>query len=399
MKKITIIAKKLNMEGGGSDFSIHLLSQMLNKNGIKVLVIPVCTNRNSLPSNRNYQVSQPEERLAKTRIGEFKQVYEIMKTHQYESDLFHIFTPAYFAIAGFFRRNHKSPPVVGRLNTYNLFCTNHSKMTGECHKNCNSISKMSHDSVGVGKKIAKTPLYLIQNHLEPYYANEIDKYFAISPSVKKIYCDTGLDPEKIEVIPNFYDPDFTRERSDSDGSKFRNTGNSDLEILYVGRLAETKGTEMLIRAVAELPSTQLKIVGDGPLMNDLVSLSKELSIDSQVEFEGQVPYKELSKYYIESDIFVHPAQWPEPFGRTVLESLQHGTPAVVSDMGAPSWIVGEAGKSFNSDSPRQLISILSDLQDSPEKISRMSANCDNTIERFSPNTILEKIISEYNSLF
>jgi glycosyltransferase involved in cell wall biosynthesis len=43
---------------------------------------------------------------------------------------------------------------------------------------------------------------------------------------------------------------------------------------------------------------------------------------------------EIGRYYDMADVFVHPALWPEPFPRTILEALSHRVPMVVSDSGS-----------------------------------------------------------------
>lgn len=389
--QITFIARKLNTTGGGSNFSLDLLAQSLAERGNDVTIVTIKSNMNHLPPNPAYDVVTPDSSTPHTRIGELKAVYHWMKDHWEGTDIFHIFTPTYLAPAGFLCSRTGFPPTVGRLNNYGLFCTNTTKMDGECHRDCGVSEKFAHDTVPTGRKVAKIPLYAFQTHFESRYAKELDRYFAISPSIMEIYSEIGIDKKKIKVVPNFYDPDFPL------GEASNSLWDSEsLRVLYVGRLTGTKGVGTLIQAVKGLESVDLRIVGGGPEESRLKSLVSNRC--SNVSFEGWIEYDQLPPYYKSADVFVHPATWPEPFGRSVLESLQCGTPAIVSQIGAPPWIVGDAGLTFEPGNRDQLTSILSDFREDESRQRELATNCSHRVEQFSPDTIIPQVLSEYRNL-
>jgi len=66
---------------------------------------------------------------------------------------------------------------------------------------------------------------------------------------------------------------------------------------------------------------KLQIVGDGPLYNELVNLSKHLLRDNTYLFCGF--QTDVSRFYDWADIFVLPAQF-EPFGLVVVEAILSG---------------------------------------------------------------------------
>lgn len=65
------------------------------------------------------------------------------------------------------------------------------------------------------------------------------------------------------------------------------------QFLFVGRLAEKKGADVLLRAVAEVPEASLVVAGDGPDDAALRALSRELGIEERVRFAGRVSRGEL----------------------------------------------------------------------------------------------------------
>lgn len=114
-------------------------------------------------------------------------------------------------------------------------------------------------------------------------------------------------------------------------------------IVAVGRLVWQKGFDVLIRAYAGLPrkSHRLVIVGSGPELKYLESLSNELGVRDYVDFVGW--HRRPEKIVSGADLFVLSSRW-EGFGNVIVEALQLGVPVVASDCpGGPSWIL-EGGR-------------------------------------------------------
>jgi len=117
-------------------------------------------------------------------------------------------------------------------------------------------------------------------------------------------------------------------------SERRKTGT--IKILSVGRLVEKKGHEYAIKALAKVVNKNGKdiiyrIVGDGPLKDELMSLAEELGIEDCVKFMGNVEDEELLKLYKESHIFILPSV-------TASDGDQEGIPVVLMEaqaMGLP----------------------------------------------------------------
>src|SRR5436190_2000998 len=64
----------------------------------------------------------------------------------------------------------------------------------------------------------------------------------------------------------------------------------DLRLLFVGRLIPLKRVELTLRALALLPDRKiaLRVVGSGPLADELRVLSRQLGLTERVEFLGEV---------------------------------------------------------------------------------------------------------------
>lgn len=108
-------------------------------------------------------------------------------------------------------------------------------------------------------------------------------------------------------------------------------------LLYVGRLAQEKGLEYLLRAVAELKAArrerfQLLLVGEGPLKEELETLADKLGVAELVEFLGFKPYKELGELYEKADILVLPSL-SEGIPKVLLEAMAKNLPIIATEVG------------------------------------------------------------------
>lgn len=115
-------------------------------------------------------------------------------------------------------------------------------------------------------------------------------------------------------------------------------------ILFVGRLMEVKGVDVLINAFSkflqhdEFKEWKLDIVGDGPERQRLTALSQKNGIDHRIEFHGSKPRGELKEFYNQAELFVLPSKTTalgekEGLGLVVLEAMIAGIPVIGTDCG------------------------------------------------------------------
>lgn len=400
--RITMVANRLNVTKGGSDLSLDLLARRLAGRGHSVRVITVNTTApNKLEESVPYTVDPRPAGENVSRIELARTLSGIFRNSSSDTDVFHVFNPPFITIGGLYRWRGGTTPVVGRLNNYTVFCTNPTLMDGECHKKCTLSDKFRHDPRGLPSRIARSPTYLTRSTVEPALINEVDRLFAISPAVREIYETNGLSSSSIDVVPNFYNPEFTTDDGDTrpTGSPSRKS-NERLKILYVGRLVRNKGVDVLVDAIAQLDREEavLNVVGDGEMRTELEEQVAATGVSDRIRFHGWVDHKNLPEYYRAASVFVHPGRWPEPFGRTIIEAMQFGTVPVVTDVGAPPWIVGEAGIVVPKNDPQALGSALTDLAASPRRRRELTSAVSDRVERFAPGQVLNRIEKVYADL-
>lgn len=390
---IKFLDNKIDLNSGGSSRSLDLIAQSLSERGHDVELITLNRgNQNRVSPNAGYSVTNIQY---SNQIDAARRIYQTLNDYEDETDIFHLYNPSYIPFGGLYRKQGGSTPVVGRLNNYSMFCTNRKKMDSECYKNCRIRDKFRHDQGDNIEKSIRVPNYIFQSTVQAHISNSVDRIFAISPAIKDVYSTNGIDRSIIEIVPNFYDDSI------SDSLKMReHTSSPPYQILYVGRLVHQKGVDLLIKSIDNINiDIEVTIVGDGPETVNLREEAKRIGVNDKVTFTGWVKYEKLSDYYTSSDLFVHPGRWPEPFGRTILEAMQYCVPPVVSNVGAPPWIVGKAGEVFepenHTDLSRQITKILTNRTQYRQK----RKYCLERVSDFNPSKIVEFIESEYNTLY
>jgi glycosyltransferase involved in cell wall biosynthesis len=121
-----------------------------------------------------------------------------------------------------------------------------------------------------------------------------------------------------------------------DGNLFQSAKKSERpSIIYFGGMRPYKRPEHALIAFKLLLdsgiSAELVIVGDGPSMPLLKSLSSSLNIDRYVKFRGHVSRDELAKTLAASWVNVH-CSLSEGWGYSIMEAASSGTPTVAYDV-------------------------------------------------------------------
>jgi glycosyltransferase involved in cell wall biosynthesis len=148
--------------------------------------------------------------------------------------------------------------------------------------------------------------------------SHIDGFIAPSRFVRDQYQNSGLGI-KPTVLPHFFTP---RPRHPEAPSRDY--------YLFVGRLEEAKGLQTLFRHFHR-KGRRLVVAGSG-IYEDV--LKRQAAGNPDIEFLGRVPYDDLPRWYAGARATIVPSICYETFGLTILESLQQGTPVIVSQFGA-----------------------------------------------------------------
>lgn len=174
--------------------------------------------------------------------------------------------------------------------------------------------------------------------------------------------------------------------------------NSSKILVYIGRIAEEKNIEEIIKffekVVKENNDITLLIVGGGPYVDRLMRLTNELELQDKVKFSGMVKPEEVCKYYQLGNAFVT-SSTSETQGLTYIEALASGLPVVcrydpcVADL----IIDGENGFTFKDENG--FVEAVKFILSNEAQLKKLSLNACQKAEEFSTETFGKNILEAY----
>ncbi len=176
--------------------------------------------------------------------------------------------------------------------------------------------------------------------------------------------------------------------------------NTDKVILFLGRIHEYKGVQLLVEASAGLLNKpdgdyHLVIAGsDEGYKEPLTQQIKELGIEKSVIFTGPIFGRDKLEAYLDADIFVTTPLTYEETSLAALEACACGTPVIVTERNAiPGLVEYEAGFQihYNKDGLGNALRKILDNDDLREK---MGQNAKRLIEQeYALDKVTEKLES------
>jgi glycosyltransferase involved in cell wall biosynthesis len=170
-----------------------------------------------------------------------------------------------------------------------------------------------------------------------------DRVIAISGSVRDSVRDIFRVPEeKINVVYNGVDVRrFSRKERAVPKQPYKPA-----QIIYVGRLIEGKGVQVIIKALACIDREEyhFQIVGDGPYRYELERLTEQYGLSENVDFLGT--RQDVPDLLQTADVFIHVPVLEEGFGITVVEAMASGRICICSKSGGIPELIENNGNGF-----------------------------------------------------
>jgi glycosyltransferase involved in cell wall biosynthesis len=284
-------------------------------------------------------------------------------------------------------------PVVQTLHNYRLLCPKampfrNGQICEDCFDRVVPWSGVWHGCYrGSHIQSASVAAMLGVHHLQGTWHKRVDAYIALSDFQKQVFVRSGLPEERFFVKPNFV---FAGELpQDSQRDRFA---------LFVGRLSEEKGVEILIDAYLQHQLTiPLKIIGDGGLRKSLQEKAAGLA---HVTFLGQQDATVVAQMMQRAQFLVFPSIWYEGFPLTIAEAYSCKLPVIASNLGTMSEIVldGVTGMHFESGNSADLATKIQWAIDRPHILTMMGDSAYQIYQTYyTPEVNYHQLIQIYES--
>lgn len=149
----------------------------------------------------------------------------------------------------------------------------------------------------------------------------------VCQALKDTLVNMGVAPARVTVLRNGVDLDLFRPL-DRAAARAK-LGLTRRTLVSVGLLIDRKGHHHIIRALRDLPNTDLLIAGSGPDEAALKKLAQTEGVADRIRFLGSVDQNTLREIYNAADALVL-ASSREGWANVLLEAMACGTPVVAS---------------------------------------------------------------------
>lgn len=167
-----------------------------------------------------------------------------------------------------------------------------------------------------------------------------------------------------------------------------------IKFISVGRLVEQKNFKLLVNSFHRFsklfPKTELNILGDGPLKDELISQVRDLNADN-IHFLGNK--SNVADYMRAADVFILTSKF-EGLPMTILEAMSVGLPVICTDVGGVCDIIDGNGILIKNQEEDEVVDSLSKMMNKDER--RTYANMS---IKLSKRYYLQNIVMEYENLY
>lgn len=390
---------------GGDCTYMFSLKELLEKKGHKVIIFSMYHPKNFESEYSKYFVSYIDyaEEMRNKSISSgmrvlLRSIYSIEAKKKMEQlindekpDIVHLnnirhhLTPSIL-----YPIKNSKIPIVWTLHDYQLICPNISFLAdGRICERCKKIKYFWPPIVKCKKGSLLASLmasveHTIQRIIKVY--DLVDVFICPSQFLRNKFAEYDFKKEKLITLNSFTDIDCRNEND-----------TKEEYCIFIGRISEEKGIKTLIDAVKNIESCSLKIVGDGPVLDKMISYVASHDIHN-VAFLGHKSRKEVIEIIRNCQFLIIPSEWYEVTGLVIFEAFTCGKPVVGAKIGGiPEFIKdGETGFLFEPGNSDELSRKIRYLTDNHEKVREVGKACRAYIQHeLNPEKHYNKLMEIY----
>ena len=221
--------------------------------------------------------------------------------------------------------------------------------------------------------------------------------------IYKLFKEKYKFEKNINIIPTGIEVErFYKEKIDqkkvNDLKKYLKLNKNDFVLLFVGRLAEEKNIEFIIKSHKELvnkhKNIKLVIVGDGPDKEKYEDYTKSLGLEKSIIFTGKTAWEDTPYYYHISNVFVT-ASKTETQGLTVIEAMASNiVPVCMKDEAFQSMIDDELDGLF-FETEEEYINQIERLYNNKKELDKFDKQARIKSDIYSSKYYAERVLEVY----
>jgi glycosyltransferase involved in cell wall biosynthesis len=173
-------------------------------------------------------------------------------------------------------------------------------------------------------------------------------------------------------------------------------------IVFLGRLIQRKGADLLIKALRQMDGAKVKLVIAGPegesgYVEFLRIGARSAGVEHQVLFTGPLYNDDKKAALVDADVFALPSRY-ENFGNTAAEAIACGTPAIVSDRCGVATLIDQRAGLVTAYDSTAVAKTLAQLLENASLYQRLRAGCAEVSEEISWRNLVKEMQRSYEEV-
>lgn len=349
-----LIAHNAYLHRGGEDSVVDEEIKLLRKNGHTVAIY--CRNNDEIATTHKFVLAQDtmwsrqSSREVAEAIREFRP--EVIHVH----NTFPLISPSLYWTAV-----RMGVPVVQTLHNFRLLCPQAVFLReGRVCQDClgkvpwrGAARACYRDSILQSSALAGMITF---HRAIGTWKNKVTRYIALNAFCRNKFIEGGYPGDRIVVKPNFVDMEAPK-------------GGPRFGFLFVGRLSNEKGIDVLIRAAEATKTTSIRVAGNGPESRLVAKVPNIVTL-------GAVSAETVKDEMSRATALVLPSICFESFPRTLVEAFASRLPVIASRLGPLAELVqdGVTGLLFEPGNSQDLSLKLQWAAHNPLEMDAMGLN-------------------------
>lgn len=233
------------------------------------------------------------------------------------------------------------------------------------------------------------PIIRVLEYIEKLAIRYANCVITVTEQMKQTFVDRGALASKIFVILNvphdeIFDPTLYQGSYKRKRNEFILTSH--------GTIIQRYGFDTAIKAIAilkeKIPFVQLKMVGEGEYLPELIKLARHLGIERYVQFTGYIPLEKIPEMIMEADVGLvtlkNSLNWNLTHANKMYEYLAMRKPIVISRSKAVEAYFSESFLMFfEPENEKDLAKKILYLYRHPEKRRELVHNADKLNQEYN----------------
>ena len=284
-------------------------------------------------------------------------------------------------------------------NSFDIVHLHYETLFGETILLTNKICKLPTVTTLHSQMIRSLPARFIYDRISLRFISIISrKVICLTPKIMQDLVRRGLDPYKCVIIPNAIDVESLKIQFKKIQKELP---EHEFDLLFVGRLEQRKGIKWLLQSLILLhkkgKKVTLKIVGRGPLENEIHRIISANSLQKYVNLLRYIPEKDLLKLFLLTKCVVVPSLY-EGVPGVALEAMVANKPLIVTSIPGLSELVVNGGNGLivNPFDIHGLASAIDRILTTPNYLSSLGDVNDEILRKYDWKIVAHKILETYH---